>query len=523
MALDPSIALQFNNPTEANSPMAGYTAGINNANTMQNISRSQTQQANEAAQLPGLQADSAVKQRALAFNSWLQDNGDKFVNADGSRDVLALTNAATTAGFNNEALSLAASDLKNKSALIGNATDQQDQSIKKADFVNSGAGHISNMLSDPTLTDAQKSALLQKSTQYLDGLLPGTGTQVMGLLSKTVPVLDSKGQPIPKTNPDGTPVLDENGKPVPQTTIAVDPEAVKNVARATQDLNTQFQNAQAKQKQDAALQASFKTPEGQATTGPLVNAAYAAIRANGIGEDRVPNGLSLFQLHQLHYLDDVIGKSVLNNQVPIGTRLDYQNRAFGNQLDINKVDTAIQAASKMPTQLLGTKPGSIVSGAFQHWVEQNPQYAALQTAIQTHNTNYPQDQIDPSKMNVGEILAKLQVTRDNLQKDYAVNTKAAQTTQLPGQSAQPGNNAIPSPALPPGITPQTPAPGGGNPAGGVAPSAPRQQPAPQGQGSKPVVRADGKVLMINPAGKSFYVAPSDVPEAQRNNWKVATK
>lgn len=456
MAIDPSISLGLNNNNIDPNMLNNYA--MNNMKlgqmaqgmqaTQQQISASQASQANTEAALPGIQATSAANQRTNDFvTKWLPINQGRFTNPDGSVDSLGLTAAATAAGYGDAAQPIAARDIEMAGAAIKNVTSQQEQNIAKATFMNTAAGHLANLVSDPALSDSDATTMLNKGITYANSQVPGSGSQLSQLLTKTVPVKDSKGNPVYQTDSTGSQVLDDNNKPIPLTTQTVDRTAATEVARATQDMNTQFQNAQAKQRQDAALELTSQSPEGHSTTGPQVNAAYSALRAAGIGPDKVPNGMSLFDMKQAYgpVYGDIIGKAVVNNQVTPQTREAYYSQYVAAQKDVATINTALNQVQSMPETMLGTRPGAIVGGAFNKWLSANPQYAALGTAVQAHNNSYPNDQIDPGVLNIQQIQAKLQVDKTNRTNDSTINYNASGQQTLPGAGGGTGGN-VPSPS-----------------------------------------------------------------------------
>lgn len=125
MALDPSVITQVKTPD--------MTSGLAN---VASISASMASAANARAALPGIQADSAIKQRAAAFNKWTTANGGQFVSrptdSDGNPikgaepvlDHASFVKAAADAGFLPEAQSVAAVDLSNQSKLLVNQGQQ---------------------------------------------------------------------------------------------------------------------------------------------------------------------------------------------------------------------------------------------------------------------------------------------------------------------------------------------------------------------------------------------------------------
>lgn len=444
MALDPSISLGVKSYAPPPTSLSDYALnGMKMASMAQQISASKSEQANTEAALPSIQAKADTDQRQNDFvTKWLPANKDAFTDADGNVNMLKLTQKASADGMGDAALSIGAHDIANAGAIIGNAKTQQEAQIAKATYMNTTAGHMANIVADPALSDDEASALIKKAATYANSVVPGSGDQAAQLLTKQVPQVDKDGNQIFKATDQG---------PTPVINTTIDRTAAKEVARATQDLSTQFQNAQAKQRQDAALEISSQTPEGHATTGPQVNAIYQALRGAGIGPDKVPNGMSIFDMKQAYgsQYGDIIGKAVLNNQVQPSTREVYQAEAFKAKKDIAIIDTALEQATKMPKDMLGTRPGAIVGGLFNKWATANPQFAGMVTAVQTHNALYPSDPIDPGSMSVAQILEKLGVDKSNRTKDFGINSEAAGMQTLPSNGApaagQPTQN-VPSPS-----------------------------------------------------------------------------
>lgn len=121
MAIQPDLSLQVNPPVN---PLAMVGQFAQTASALQSIQ-------NAKAALPGIQADSAIKQRAAASNKWITDNASKYTyqatdsatgepikNLDGSpklvTDTPKLVQDMGAAGFVPEAQGITANYLTNK-------------------------------------------------------------------------------------------------------------------------------------------------------------------------------------------------------------------------------------------------------------------------------------------------------------------------------------------------------------------------------------------------------------------------
>jgi hypothetical protein len=513
MALDPSISLQglgaqsqTFNPMETvlnYAKLGQIQQGM--AASQQQIAASKAAQAISEAQLPGVQAESAIKQRDAEFNKFLKDNAGQFYDTDEKTGIQVFNpskaaDAAAKAGYLDKARSGLASDLSNQWQTISNAqgnirtqNDAVDLGNKILKLQNDSVGHVANILDNTPL--AERDQQLQTLTGGLDKLIPGSdlGKSIISKLGTPKPVLDANGQPV---------IDQKTGQP--QVTIVANPTAIAAYKKASIDAATQNSQLLARQEAEKRWELTSQSPAAYATSGPEINAAYTALRSAGIGEDKVPSGLSLNALKQLGY-GEIVKDAVVSNMAPAATRQDYLNKYTEAQKDIAATNNAINVVSKANTDLLGTRPGSIASGAFIKWVSQNPAYRSVETAVTRHNAMYPNDQIDPSTMTLREIGAKLQGTLINRRSDAEVYLNAAKTQELPTNAPAGG---VPSAERPAGV----PVPGGV-----------QNPPATRTPKSNAVTRADGKVLMKGPNGKTGFVSPSGVAEAERQGWSRVSK
>lgn len=406
MSLDPSIGLGFK-PATPFDPMGAASQGMKLAQmgqqieqSKQEIEHSKASQALTEAQTPGAAADSEQKQRGLRYITWEQQNKNKFVKPDGSIDTNAYVNEAANAGFGDFAGKVATSDLARTADQIKNATSQQEQGIKIQEFRDKTAGHAATLLS--ATPEKDRPAMLRKIMDGTESLMPGSGKYVFGLFGNQ----DDKGQ------------------------VTVDTGKMEAVRTATMTPQQQEQLKIQKDQQAKAFEITMQSPDAYATTGPQVNAAYTALRSNGIGEDKVPNGLSMNDLARMGY-GDIIKGAVTAGSVSTQSRQEYLNKFTEAQKDMANIKSAISVVEKADTDLLGTTPGQIGSAKWNKWVKQNPQFSGLETAVSRHNAAYPNDQIDTEKLNLGQIHAKLRQTLINRENDSTIYYEASKTQQLP--------------------------------------------------------------------------------------------
>lgn len=225
MALDPSVILQGKQPD-----IAGNISGIASA-------------ASTMAALPGIQADSAIKQRAVKFNQWIYDNGGDFVyqptDKDGNEissekplvNVAGLVKAAADAGYLPEAQAVAAADLANQAQVLANSltkTQNEGAEITNASNRNSLAIFARSYLS--TYMDAYQKANPNASQQELNQEYSRNINGIQAQFGNSMGVTSAVGQP---DVPAG--VLGQGAPPMWQ----FDP--VENLAMMTATMSPQVQ------------------------------------------------------------------------------------------------------------------------------------------------------------------------------------------------------------------------------------------------------------------------------------------
>lgn len=183
MAIDASIALNANAPQPVN--FTDQASKLLNLKALQykpqqieqELATARANQASTEAATPGIAADSAIKQRAASFNQFKTDNASKFVttDADGNKKFsnAAFIEAASQAGFNTEAQSVAASDLANSSAALTIKRGQTASAGETTDFVKNALNYASTLVS--AAPPEQQKELWDKYKGFADEQLPGSG------------------------------------------------------------------------------------------------------------------------------------------------------------------------------------------------------------------------------------------------------------------------------------------------------------------------------------------------------------
>lgn len=485
MAIDASIPLGVKTGDASGGVMAGIESGMKLASlaqqieaSKQSVEASKASQALTEAQIPGAAADSEVKQRALRFNAWVQQNAAKFRKPDGSVDTLGAVEAAKDAGFANEGQTLATHDLQQEATRIKNATDEQTRAHAQSNFMVKGVAHTASLIDG--LPEDQAGALLAKSAQFQNQMVPGSGDLMTNMLTKTVPVLDAAGKQV--IGPDGQ----------PQVKKVIDPNAIKGAKTASMSALEQNDLALRKQEQAATLERYGQSPEAYSANSSLSTLARQALAKQGIDADPTLNYRDLYQLY-----GDKLSTLATNDVVSQEYRLGVKEKAAAAQTDISTINAIQQTARNYGNKLVGTKVGTIGSSLWNKYVAENPQLAALGTGIQTYNARYPDDKIDPSKLTVGEILAKLDQWKTVRQNDLVTNLG----------NMGPNINAGTVGPNTPQVAPQAGTPSAG---AGVVPPKP-QAPA-------------GATLMVNPkTGKVYQVPPESVADAKKNGYKIVAR
>lgn len=473
MALDPNIALQFNNATLANSPMAGVTAGINNVNTMQNTAMSQAQQ-------PGVEANSAMLQRQNLGQKWLQDNSDRYqiTNENGSKsfDSARAASDLANAGYPEMASQLAAHYLNNEVLKTSAASGRMEMVNKLGDAVASIAG---------TMPDGPaRDAAIEKYTGAMDGAgyVPGTGIKMGQNVAQQFWAKDAHGQPI--MNPDGSHVLDD---------LAVNGRRMSTIPVDTQESIRQDQLA------------DHTGADSMDATKPISKTTNAlAVKLGLAKEGDAPQSDWYW-----HNRPDF--QAALKNNAPSQSFVEEQKKAILNHGSNSLVlGSAIDAANEAGL------PASWSPGvALSNWLagkENKPGYGKFISMLQAAKQIDPT--IDETKQDGPTILSKLQALQarsDKLTKYYGgASLTGPSPTDVSGLPQSGSGSTITGAAATPrvqAVTPLVPAdasqaPGAANAlgvpsqnqAGGQGMTAPKPQGVPQVNNSGGVANHAGKTV-----------------------------
>lgn len=439
MALDPRIALESTVPTLANSAYAGETAGINNANTLQNMAATRQNIEMSKAQQVGVEADSAAKQRALEFNTWAKENRSKFVDKDGKIDAQQFVNNAAAAGFVTEAQSAAAADVDILGKQVTQSKDQQEMMLKKQEFGAKTLNHIVTLLQ---ATPPEKRAeMAAQYAKFTDGYVPGTSQIVMDALGVQQPVTDANGRPVMTTDPT-------TGQQVPQTKVVIDDKKIQALATATMTtkeqgemkINQQIANTGTKQAETSAFQArtdaervaqggqlTFTSPEYRDPKSAASRLVREAARAGGVqGVTDEMKGSEVANLPGFN-------SQMLSGTIPTEVRANAVVQATEARRKANETNIALKLINKLDIPN-GTKVLSFIANKANQFVN-TPEYAALQSALTQYKAEHPDVNLDGlDKESMAAILRGQQDIHNSAAKTYSGLAKGSTFNQVTRES-----------------------------------------------------------------------------------------
>lgn len=403
MAIDPSISLNIRpvEPIDITKLQQIRNLAAQEESIRQSIAASQAQEALSRAQLPGVQAESDIRVRAQRFNTDVLGNPQEFTKPDGTPDVSKFINFASSKGFLREAQSIAASDLQNQGTAIANARSEQDRQVALTNFIKTGIDHTSLLLH--STPENQRGEALKSYAGFMNTIVPNSGNEVIKMF----------GEQDPKTG-----------------MITVNPARVSSIRTATINAATQ-------ESQGLDFAQRFYTKEGQDPNSQQSRDFRDFVRVQTGGNVKIPEGTSLFSALMNPAYRDTATQYIQSQVMPAGTRAQAVGTAATITSIMQNYDSAISAISQVPAQLLPTRLGTIGSDAFKKYITQNPALAGLETAIQVHNNQFPNDLIDPMRQSLGEIKAKLQAGRRQLESQAAGAQAVSQTAVLPTAGNQP--------------------------------------------------------------------------------------
>lgn len=144
----------------------------------------------------------------------------------------------------------------------------------------------------------------------------------------------------------------------------------------------------------------------------------------------MPTSFTLDKASNIPTLSGLIAGYTQSNIVPGAVRAQATVAASEYGIQLQRYDQALDAISKMPPQMFPTKVGSFLEEQWKTKVKQDPAFAAMQTAIQVYNQEFPDNPIQ-FPLNPEEIKAKLGQGRATVQIRLEAKQKQAAQNVLP--------------------------------------------------------------------------------------------
>jgi len=361
--------------------------------TQQQLGQAQIEEAR--ARLPGVQATAEVLVRDAAFNKFLGTNAKEFLTPSGSYNTPKLIELGIGAGFYDKIQPLVANDRMDALRQITNATNEQSRAAAEANFVGGALTHAA-AIAHSMPADKQLDAI-NSYASMMNQIYPKSGDYVRSQFIKTDP----------KTGMD-----------------MVDKDKVAATRTAT---------ISAQNQEDMAFRfaQNFFTAEGR-NPNSQISKDFRRFAAEQSGRPGlIPEGTSYFDALNNPLYKDVALQFIQSAQVPQATRAAALEAGSAIASTVTNYDNAITSLNKVSSKVLSTRPGAIGSAAFARFVLTDPNLAGLDTAVQVHNNQFPNDPIDTNKLTVGEIRAKLKAGREQLKAIGEGKSTLSTTQRLP--------------------------------------------------------------------------------------------
>ena len=370
---------------------------------------------NMQAENPGIVARSQEAARIAARNADVQKITSQFKGLDTEGKATFDTKGASTAlagaGYWQEASQIA------KDVLDQHATDLQNK-------FNEGANPITLQKARKTLDDESITQIANIADQIKD---PGQRSE---FLQNAIPQAVQRYG----INPDDPRV----GAMIKGGTTAV--ANVGATPQARQELAVSQGNlALAQQGQGFNFASAGFTPEGKDPNSQVSRQARQIAQQAGLP---VTDNMSLFDMNRIPGFAQALGQAQGAQIAPAGVRAEAVGAAATQQTTAEMLAEAAKSTRGFSKDLIGTRLGTIGGTAWQKYVTQEPRLAALGTQIQTYNSQFPNDPIDPSKLSLGEIGAKLEAGSKMLGARAKGSAKIAETQRLPSTQPAGGNNVM---------------------------------------------------------------------------------
>jgi hypothetical protein len=400
------------------------------AQAKQNIEQGQAATANLQAQNPGIVADSKEKARIAARNQLAQDLAAKHSvdNPDGSKtlDMPSYKKALAANGLVDEAFGISGTELNQQAQALQNAYHQGMNPIliaegkkKLSDSVYAEAANTLSQIKD----DAERK-------QYAAKYVP-MAIQMYGLNPD-----DPRNMTLLKGDTNGIMAVANTATPLERGQLAVS--------------QGQLGLAQGQQKYEFAKGAF--TPEGRDANSTQSKNAREMLKAKGVD---VPANASLFDMMQVPGYAEVLNTELQSNVVPAQVRAGGVTTAAEVGSAMKSYDEAIRNADSITSKFGNNKIGQLATKVGTKFLG-SPEYTALMTAVQTHNMNFPGDQItDVDNLTPVQISAKLKAGQKQLANKKVGAEALASSKSFPGAAQQnlptTGNVRVKSPNGTPGV------------------------------------------------------------------------
>ena len=412
MPIDSSIPLQAQAPKPANwaDTMMPY---VQMAGAMQNIKESQ-------ARMPGIEADAKEKVRIAKRNQLAQDlaQQNSITNPDGTKvlDTEAYKKALASNGLVDEAFQLSGTQLNQQAQEIQNAYHQGMNPVLIAE--------AKKKLQDSTVTELANTLDQIKDKgerqEYAKKYVP-MAVKMYGL------------------NPDDPRLM---------SALKGDSDslhAIANVGASPQERAqlavSQGQLALAQSGQQYNFATAGYTPEGRNPNSAVSQRAREIAKQAGL---QVNDNMSLFEMNQIPGFANVLGSAQGAQVVPAEVRAGGLKTAAETGAAIKSYDEAINNAKNIRYKYGNNKIGQLVQQLGTKFTG-SPEYLALMTAVQTHNMNFPGDQItNADQLTPEQISAKLKAGQTQLanKKAVAEAQAGAQRFPAPGKQAAPQSGSV---------------------------------------------------------------------------------
>ena len=355
----------------------------------QSIEQSRAATANLQAQTPGIEADSKEKARIAARNQLAQDLAQQHtvVREDGTEelDMPSYKRALAKNGLVDEAFNISGTELNQKAQEIQNAYHAGMNPVLIAEgqkkLANDTFAEAANTLSQLPSDEARK--------EYAAKYVP-IAVQKFGLDQN-----DPRIMVLMKGKKDEILAIANTATPLERGQLAV----------------SQGQLGLAQAQQGADFSKMGYTKEGRDPNSTVSKQARAMLKAKGV---EVPENASLYDMNRVPAYAEVLSTELQSNVVPAQVRAGGVTTAAEVSSAMKSYDEAIRNADSITSKFGNNKVGQIATKLGTKFLG-SPEYSTLMTAVQTHNMNFPGDQItNVEDLTPAQISAKLKAGQKQL-------------------------------------------------------------------------------------------------------------